>query len=75
MKREKNQKLGKVVRVLRGFGVEPSASWGDQVAFRFDGGVTNHFLQLDRSDGRRCLVRLNGQLWPPFTRADEAQHL
>lgn len=41
----------------------------------FEGGVTNRFLKFEDINGNKYLIRINGKLWPPFTREDEAYNL
>ncbi|WP_082657077.1 phosphotransferase [Legionella erythra] len=41
----------------------------------FDGGMTNQFLTVDALNGQRYLIRINGKLWPPFTREGEHHNL
>lgn len=42
---------------------------------KFTGGVTNQFFILERAGEPQHLIRMNGVLWPPFTRHHEAENL
>lgn len=39
------------------------------------GGVTNQFMTTSDFKNNKYLVRINGKLWPPFTREDESYNL
>ncbi|MFC7781636.1 phosphotransferase [Legionella taurinensis] len=41
----------------------------------FQDGITNQFLILNDMSGKRYLIRINGKLWPPFTREGEHHNL
>ncbi len=41
----------------------------------FDESLTNQFLQVEDVLGHHYLVRINGNLWPPFTRENEDHNL
>ncbi|KTD48626.1 choline kinase [Legionella rubrilucens] len=41
----------------------------------FQEGITNQFLTVNDLSGKRYLIRINGKLWPPFTREGEHHNL
>lgn len=41
----------------------------------FSEGITNQYLTVDDISGQRYLIRINGKLWPPFTRDGENHNL
>ncbi|QRN04462.1 phosphotransferase [Legionella sp. MW5194] len=41
----------------------------------FEGGITNQFLIVSDRSNKRYLIRINGKLWPPFSRESEHHNL
>lgn len=60
--------LIKVKRALNKLGIELRRSL---IPCEFAESITNLFFEIENTDGKKYLVRINGRLWPPFTRQDE----
>ena len=64
-----------IVSALNKLNIIPTEALSDQQAHLLEDGVTNRFLKIHDIWGKSYLIRINGALWPPFTRADELSNL
>lgn len=43
--------------------------------YNMENSITNKFIIAEDVEGKKYLIRINGKLWPPFTRANEKYNL
>lgn len=65
----------KIALAFSKLGINLNSSLTEPQNLRFAEGATNRYFEVKDSHGNRYLVRINGQLWPPFNREDEDRNL
>lgn len=68
-------RLRKIEAAFKNYGIKLKDKIDDSIKYAMQDSVTNQFLKVEDINGNQYLIRINGKLWPPFTREAEDDNL
>ncbi len=70
-----NTRLKEIKKAFKTNGIILKEELDDSKKYAMKESVTNQFMKVEDINGDQYLIRINGKLWPPFTREGEDYNL